>query len=123
MNLNFFYCPVFSEEGMARNGRRHQSVVQRNYDSLKAYFGVSPMPAHKRTAQPPVYIGAYSRRGTLNSYHISGAPQEQVVFETMRTYSPATCTKTVAELYLEVASLVSVYYDTLDYLHSLELQS
>lgn len=101
---------------MARRNNRNHDLAQRNFDSLKAYFRLSPMMTHERVATFPRYIGAYSRRGALGCYHISGASREQLVLDTMRTYSPATCTKTVADYFLEVASLVSVYYDTLDQL-------
>lgn len=102
---------------MTRKVKYSHDSVQRNFDSLKAYFRVTPITIHDRIATPPEYIGAYSRRGTLGCYHISGAHREQLVFDAMRTYCPATCTKTVADFFFEVASLLSVYYDTLDQLH------
>eukprot|EP00796_Vickermania_ingenoplastis_P012101 gene12101-8325_t len=104
-----------SVDKMARTGKRHQSVVQRNFDSLKAFYGVPPMPTSDRVAHPPFYMGAYSRRGVMGSYHIVGAPREQLTFDAMRTYAPATSAKPVVDLFLEVAALVSVYYDTLDH--------
>lgn len=108
---------------MARKNKHNQDLLQRNFDSLKSYFSVSPILSHDRIALPPQYIGAYSRRGTLGCYHISGAHREQVVFDTMRTYSPATCTKNVADFFFEVASLLSVYYDTLDQLQVIRQRS
>lgn len=108
---------------MTRKSKHNEDLLQRNFDSLKSYFSVSPVLSHDRIALPPQYIGAYSRRGTLGCYHISGAHREQLVFDTMRTYSPATCTKNVAEIFFEVASLLSVYYDTLDQLQLIRQRS
>lgn len=99
-----------------RRDRCEQKPVQRNFDSLKRYYGFTPLPAEGRVAVPSSFVGAYSRRGTLGSFHIIGAPREQLVFEAMRTYAPTTCTKQVCDLYFEVAALVSVYYDTVDQL-------
>lgn len=104
---------------MTRKGRRDQLVVHRNFDSLKRFYGVAPLPSQERTSVPPYFAGAYSRRGTLSSYHIIGSPREQLVFDAMRTYTPTTCTKEVCDLFFEVSALVSVYYDTLDYVRTL----
>lgn len=105
---------------MARKGKHNHDILQRNFDSLKSFFNMTPFPTHNRIARPPTYLGAFSRRGTLGTFHILGAPREQLVMDAMRTYAPATCTKTVADLYFEVAALLSVYYDTLDQLQMLQ---
>lgn len=105
---------------MTRKRKLRKDFLRENIDSLKAFFDVAPCYSYEKIAHPPVSIGAYSRRGTLGSYYIVGAPREQVVYDTMRTYVPATCTKTVADLFFEISSLASAYYDTLDQLKDLD---
>lgn len=99
-----------------RGSRKGQKPVLRNFDSLKRFYGIAPLPTEGRLAVPSSFVGAYSRRSCLGTYHVIGAPREQLVFDAMRTYTPTTCTKRVCHLFFEVAALVSVYYDTLDQL-------
>lgn len=104
---------------MARPGKRHQSIILRNFDSLKAFYGVVPISMRVRSAEPPFFIGAYNRRSALSNYHIVGATREQRVLDAMTTYSPAVCSKPVVDLFREVASLLSVYYDTAEELRAM----
>lgn len=104
---------------MVKKEKRMQAPVQRNFDSLKRFYGVPPVPLQTRKAVPSFYPGAYSRRSCLSTFHLTGSSREQLVVDAMRTYTPSTCTKEVQDLFLEVAELVSVYYDTLDHLATL----
>ncbi|CCW65265.1 unnamed protein product [Phytomonas sp. EM1] len=104
---------------MTRKGRKQQLPIHINFDGLKRFYDALPLPMHKRTAIPSYFVGACSRRDMLSSYHIIGTPREQMVFDAMHTYTPTTCTQRVCDMFLEVSELVSVYYDTLDYLNTL----
>ncbi|KAK7197618.1 hypothetical protein NESM_000712600 [Novymonas esmeraldas] len=104
---------------MAKREKRRTALVQQNFDSLKRFYAISPFTAAERAALPPVYAGAYSRRAAMNSFHMVGSSRDQIVSDAMRTFAPSTCTKEVMELYLEVAALVSLYYDTKEQLLAL----
>ncbi|CAJ1019155.1 hypothetical protein Q4I30_001836 [Leishmania utingensis] len=104
---------------MPKRDKRRTALVQHNFDSLKKFYAISPFVAAERAALPPVYSGAYSRRAAMNCYHIVGSSREQIVSDAMRTFTPSTCTTEVMELYLEVAALVSLYFDTKEQLLAL----
>ncbi|KAG5509808.1 hypothetical protein JKF63_07452 [Porcisia hertigi] len=104
---------------MAKRDKRRTALVQQNFDSLKRFYSISPLTAAERAALPPVYCGVYSRRAAMNSYHLVGSSRDQIVADAMRTFSPSTCTKEVMDLYLEVAALVSLYFDTKEQLFAL----
>ncbi|KAG5484444.1 hypothetical protein LSCM1_07813 [Leishmania martiniquensis] len=104
---------------MARRDKRRTALVQQNFDSLKRFYAISPFTAAERATLPPVFSGAYSRRAAMNSYHIVGSSRDQIVLDAMRTFIPSTCTNEVMELYLEVAALVSLYFDTKEQLLAL----
>ncbi|KAG5484824.1 hypothetical protein LSCM4_07593 [Leishmania orientalis] len=104
---------------MARRDKRRTALVQQNFDSLKRFYAISPCSAAERATLPPVFSGAYSRRAAMISYHVVGSSRDQIVSDAMRTFVPSTCTKEVMELYLEVAALVSLYFDTKEQLLAL----
>lgn len=104
---------------MAKRDKKRTALVQQNFDSLKRFYAVTPFTAADRATLPPVYVGVYSRRAAMNSYHVVGSSRDQIVSDAMRTFAPSTCTKEVMDLYLEVAALVSLYYDTKEQLLTL----
>ncbi|GET86740.1 hypothetical protein, conserved [Leishmania tarentolae] len=104
---------------MAKRDKRRTALVQQNFDSLKKFYAISPFSAAERATLPPVYSGVYSRRAAMNSYHVVGSSRDQIVLEAMRTFTPSTCTKEVMDLYLEVAALASLYFDTKEQLLAL----
>lgn len=104
---------------MAKREKKRTALVQPNFDSIKRFYAVSPFTAAERAALPPVHTGAYSRRAAMNGYHVVGSSRDQIVSDAMRTFAPSSCTKEVADLFLEVAALVSLYYDTKEQLLAL----
>jgi hypothetical protein len=104
---------------MAKRDKRRAALVQPNFDSIKRFYAVAPFTAANRAALPPVFAGVFSRRAAMNAYHVVGSSRDQIVSDAMRTFSPSSCTKEVMDLYLEVAALVSLYYDTKEQLQAL----
>ncbi|KPI86350.1 hypothetical protein ABL78_4576 [Leptomonas seymouri] len=104
---------------MAKRDKKRAALVQPNFDSLKRFYGVAPFTGTERAVLPPVYAGAYSRRAAMNAYHVVGSSRDQIVSDAMRTFSPTSCTTEVMDLFLEVAALVSLYYDTKEQLQAL----
>ena len=104
---------------MSKRDKKRAALVQLNFDSIKRFYAVAPFTAAERAALPPVYAGAYSRRAAMNAYHVVGSSRDQIVSDAMRTFTPASCTKEVMDLFLEVAAVVSVYYDTKEQLLAL----
>lgn len=103
-----------AQNSMARRSANRVVPVQSNFSDLARFYGAAPVSSPKRVALQPYYANAYSRRVALRSFYVLHAPNEQVVFDAMRTFVPSTVTCEVANLYLEVAGLVSLYYELSD---------
>lgn len=104
---------------MTKKGKKLSPLVHTSFDSLKRFYGITPFSATERVALPAVYVGAYSRRAVMSTFHVVGSSRDQIVHDSMRTLVPTTSTLDVADLYLEVAALVSLYYDTKEQLQIL----
>ncbi|KPA75840.1 hypothetical protein ABB37_08352 [Leptomonas pyrrhocoris] len=104
---------------MVKRGKKRGALVQPNFDSIKRFYAVAPFTGAEHATLPPVYAGAYSRRAAMNAYHVVGSSRDQIVSDAMRTFSPSSCTQEVTNLFLEVAALVSLYYDTKEQLQTL----
>ncbi|KAG8343702.1 hypothetical protein TRVL_05475 [Trypanosoma vivax] len=99
---------------MTRGRQRPRYDLQRNIDSLKSYYKFSPYPKNTRQVVYSLRLAPYSRRSALSEYRILGAPRGQVVASVMQTYNVVAPSKQVCDLYMEVATLLSVYYDAVD---------
>nr|CCC90848.1 conserved hypothetical protein [Trypanosoma congolense IL3000] len=97
--------------------QRQKYDLRCNLDSLKKYYKFSPFSTHSRHAVHSLRLGPYSRRKSLAELCIIGSPRWKMVLDVMQTYSVVAPTRRVSTLYMEVAELLSVYYDMVDTLH------
>ncbi|CAD2220593.1 hypothetical protein, conserved [Angomonas deanei] len=94
------------------------SAVRRSLGGLKHFYGSGPQ-RQRGCAVKPTFAGPYSRRDAFCGHYIAGASLESPTVDSIRTYTPQSCTKEVENLYLEVATLISIYCHTAKYLSSL----
>ncbi|EAN96729.1 hypothetical protein C3747_202g85c [Trypanosoma cruzi] len=104
---------------MPRRRQRNRYDFQRSFDSLKNYYGFPLFSRHSRHLVYSLGLTPYSRRNILSEYRIIGSSREQVVLEVMQTYTPTAPTQQVCDRFLEVAALLSLYYDAVDVLHQI----
>ncbi|KEG12373.1 hypothetical protein DQ04_01761080 [Trypanosoma grayi] len=104
---------------MPRRRQRQRYDLQQSFDSLKSYYRFPPFPKHARHVVYSLRLAPYSRRNSLSEFRIIGAPREQAVLDVMQTYIPTAPTRQTCERFLEVAALLSVYYDAVDLLHQM----
>ncbi|ORC85792.1 uncharacterized protein TM35_000321070 [Trypanosoma theileri] len=104
---------------MPRRRQKQRYDLHRSFDSLKNYYRFPPFPRHARQVVYSFRLAPYSRRNSLSDFRMIGAPREQPVLDVMQTYNTTAPTRQVCDRFFEVATLLSVYYDTLDLLHQI----
>ncbi|ESL08720.1 hypothetical protein TRSC58_03573 [Trypanosoma rangeli SC58] len=104
---------------MPRRRQRHRYDLQRSFGSLKDYYGLPLFQRHSRHVVYSLGLTPHSRRNSLSEYRIIGSSREQIVLEVMQTYNPTAPTRQVCDRFLEVAALLSLYYDAVDLLHQI----